>query len=92
MAKVNVSLPNELLSQVDEIARDRGRSRSGLVQEATAHYVAHLREEQAERERQEGIERGIKEMRSLAQELSPGIDGTALIRADRDGDHGHNHE
>lgn len=92
MAKVNVSLPNELLSQVDEIARDLDRSRSGLVQEATAHYVAHLREEQAERERKESIGGAIKEMRRLAQELPPGIDGTTLIRADRDGDHGHNHE
>lgn len=92
MAKVNVSLPNELLSQVDEMARDLDRSRSGLVQEATAHYVAHLREQQAERERREGIGRAIKEMRKLAQELPPGTDGTALIRADRDGDHGHHYE
>ncbi len=92
MAKVNVSLPDELLLQVDELAEELDRSRSGLVQEATAHYVAHLRAEQAEREHRESIERGIKEMRSIAHELPPGRDGTALIRADRDSDHGHSHE
>lgn len=92
MAKVNVSLPDELLEQVDELARELDRSRSGLVQEAAAHYVAHVREAQAERERRESIESAMRELRDLSQELPGGEDAVALIRADRDSDHGRHYE
>lgn len=88
MAKVNVSLPDELLEQVDELAAELDRSRSGLVQEATAQYVARMLEERAAAERRASIEHAIAGMRGLSAKVGP-FDGTAAIRADRDSDYGH---
>jgi predicted transcriptional regulator len=87
MAKVNVSLPDELLEQVDEMAAQLDRSRSGLVQEATALYVAHLREERASAERRASIEAAITGMGALSAKVGV-FDATAAIRADRDSDYG----
>ncbi|MDO8963420.1 MAG: ribbon-helix-helix protein, CopG family [Coriobacteriia bacterium] len=88
MAKVNVSIPDELLEQVDAIAADLHRSRSGLVQEATAQYVARVQDERAREERRESIERAIAGARALAELIPDGEDGTTIIRRDRDTDHG----
>lgn len=87
MAKVNVSLPDELLAEVDEIAARLDRSRSGLVQEATAEYVAHVRADRAEAERRADIEEAIEGMRSIREKVGS-FDSTAVIRADRDSDYG----
>ena len=85
MAKINISLPDELLADVDALAAELERSRSGLVAEATARYVASIRDEQAEAERRMRIDRAIDDMRRLAEEIEP-FDSTAAIRADRDRD------
>ncbi len=85
MAKINVSLPDRLLTEVDELAAELERSRSGLVQEATARYVAHIREERARVERRESIERAMRSARGLSEKIES-FDSTAAIRADRDRD------
>ena len=88
MAKINVSLPDELLDDVDALASELRSSRSGLVREATARYVAVVRTEQAAREREQGIRGARSDMRGLAERVPAGTDTTELIRADRDGDYG----
>ncbi len=88
MAKVNVSLPDELLKDVDALAEELNRSRSGLVQEATAHYVADVREQRAIARRRVEIEGAMAEARKLASLVPDGEDTTASIRRDRDGDYG----
>jgi metal-responsive CopG/Arc/MetJ family transcriptional regulator len=88
MAKVNVSLPDDLLQDVDALAEELHRSRSGLVQEATAHYVAGVREQQAHALRRSQIERAMADARKLAALVPDGEDTTAAIRRDRDGDYG----
>jgi len=85
MAKINVSIPDGLLDEVDELAADLKRSRSGIVQEATALYVARIREERAEAERRESIRGAIKGIAKLADEFEV-FDATAAVRADRDRD------
>lgn len=87
MAKVNVSLPDELLEQVDELAAELDRSRSGLVQEATAHYVVHLQEKRAAEERRESILKAMEGAREISRHPHPGMDGTEIIRRDRDNDY-----
>lgn len=84
MAKVNISIPDGLLDDVDETASWLKRSRSGVIQEATAVYVAKIREERAEAERVADIEAARREMKGLAPQLES-FDGTAAVRADRDG-------
>jgi metal-responsive CopG/Arc/MetJ family transcriptional regulator len=88
MAKVNVSLPDELLAEVDEIARELDRSRSGLVQEATARYVARVREEREEAQRRADIAEAMAGMREIAEKIGPFPDSTEVIRRDRDSDYG----
>jgi metal-responsive CopG/Arc/MetJ family transcriptional regulator len=85
MAKINISLPDGLLEQVDAIAAETHGSRSGFVAEATARYVASIREERAEAERRERIDRAIKSAREIGKKVGS-FDSTASIRADRDRD------
>ena len=85
MAKINISIPDELLADVDALAAEFERSRSGLVAEATARYVASIHDERTEVERRARIDRAMEEMRRLAEEIEP-FDSTAAIRADRDRD------
>jgi metal-responsive CopG/Arc/MetJ family transcriptional regulator len=83
MPKVNVSLSDDLLRDVDELSRTLNRSRSGFVQEAAARYVAAVRAEQAEAERRAGIQCAIADMRELSVKVGA-FESTAKIRADRD--------
>jgi metal-responsive CopG/Arc/MetJ family transcriptional regulator len=85
MAKINISIPDELLADVDALAAELERSRSGLVAEATARYVTSVKDERAESERRARIDEAMTEMRRIAAEIEP-FDSTAAIRADRDRD------
>ena len=87
MAKINVSIPDDLLGDVDALAAELHRSRSGFVAEASARYVADLQAERAERERREQIDEAIRGMREIAKHVPPGRDTTELIREDRDAGH-----
>ncbi len=52
MTKLNISMPEELLVELDAEADELGLSRSGLIQEASAIYIASAREDrEAERHR-----------------------------------------
>jgi predicted transcriptional regulator len=88
MAKVNVSIPDDLLDEVDAVAATLKSSRSGLVQEATAQFVARVRDERAREERQSSIEDAMAGARELATHVPAGDDPTVIIRRDRDGDYG----
>jgi metal-responsive CopG/Arc/MetJ family transcriptional regulator len=85
MAKINISLPDALLTEIDEVAAELHGSRSALVQEATALYLARVREERARAERRASIDRALASARELGAKLGP-FDSTASIRADRDRD------
>lgn len=92
MAKVNVSLPDDLLKQVDGLAGELNSSRSGFVQEATARYVAEIRRERAVQERRHTIGAAMAEARDIASKVPAGEDGTDLIRRDRDSHYGRDPE
>lgn len=74
MAKVMISISNELLSRLDALARERKETRSGLLQRL------------AERELQSDTEHRRKEVeRLLNLATSPmGGDAAKLIREDRE--------
>lgn len=83
MAKVNVSMPDALLAEVDDLADGLHASRSGFVAEATARYVTEVRTEQARLARAERIRLGMADARSLSERIGA-IDGDAAIREARD--------
>ncbi|MDZ4168482.1 MAG: ribbon-helix-helix domain-containing protein [Coriobacteriia bacterium] len=84
MAKTTISVPDELLAEVDRRASETGTTRSGFVQEAAARYIIELDEEKARLERADRIGVAMAGMREVAQHMPPGTDGNAIIRRFRD--------
>lgn len=76
MAKVMISLPDELLERVDALAKERGLTRSGLLQGLAERELDALVDE----------ERG--EMRRLLELATKPMGGNAtkMIREDRERD------
>lgn len=84
--KVNISLPDGLVSEIDAAAGELGLTRSGFVAEASARYVADVRNLSAEEQRRKDIERALATFRRIGAQIPPGFDGIAQIRRDRDRD------
>jgi metal-responsive CopG/Arc/MetJ family transcriptional regulator len=73
MAKVMISLPDDLLERIDAFARQRGTTRSGLLREL------------AEREMEADLEARGKRIRALLATARPhGGDSARLVREMRD--------
>lgn len=83
MAKINVSLPDGLLEEVDRRAEADGESRSAFIREATAHYLTSLDERAEAAARAERIGRAVRKMRSLAPSVGA-PDSARVIREVRD--------
>lgn len=77
MAKVMVSIPDDLLEQIDRVARTRGVTRSALLQDAARRDL--------EAGRGAEIREALAQGRALISALElPALDSTDIIRADRD--------
>ncbi|MDA3936357.1 MAG: ribbon-helix-helix protein, CopG family [Actinomycetota bacterium] len=70
--KVTISIPAELLEEVDDLAGEVGTSRSGLIREATARYLADRERAMADLRRREGAKRALEHFAELRE--SPGLD------------------
>lgn len=66
LKKIIVSLPEELLDQVDEILKNEKKSRSEWMREAAALYLGEIRKARI----REQMERGYAEMGLLNVRLS----------------------
>jgi hypothetical protein len=84
--KVNISLPEGLVTEIDEAAGELGLTRSGFVAEATARYVADVKNLSAEEQRRKDIQRAIDGFRRIGKLIPPDFDGVAQIRRDRERD------
>lgn len=74
MAKVMVSLPDDLLGALDAEARRRKTSRSALLQAGARREIGLLRRER---------EAVLRDLDALSGKWKGTIDAAALIRADR---------
>jgi metal-responsive CopG/Arc/MetJ family transcriptional regulator len=74
VAKVMISIPDDLLARLDALARERHETRSGLLQRL------------AERELQAGVENRRKEVERLLNLATAPMGGEAakLVREDRE--------
>lgn len=63
VAKVTISLPEELLARLDAEAASAGASRSWVAQEAMASYLGKTVEQRLEDERRASIAEAIEGMR-----------------------------
>ena len=86
MAKVNISLPDELLQRIDVEARVLEISRSGLIQEAAARYIAAAETDRAAEAQRLRIRAAGKRMREIGERmgLGPDADTAALVREARE--------
>ncbi len=80
--KVTISLPDDLLIALDAEAVVLGRSRSGIVQEASAHYLAHARDERTATQRAEQADDLIGWLEELS--ARPSLDARPSLEILRD--------
>jgi hypothetical protein len=86
--KVNISISPHLVEEIDELAKELGLTRSGFVAEASARYIADVRNLTAEERRRQDIQRARDTFRRIGATLPPGtVDGLIeQTRRDRDRD------
>lgn len=71
MSKLNISMPQELLEQIDTEAETLGITRSGLIQEATVRYMAESRaDREAEMRRLRG-RAAARRMKAIGAKIGP---------------------
>ena len=86
--KVNVSLPEELVGEIDETAGELGLTRSGFIAEASARYVADVKNLSAEERRRRDIDRALATFRRVGSKLPPGAVDEMIAQVWRDRDRG----
>jgi metal-responsive CopG/Arc/MetJ family transcriptional regulator len=79
MAKVLVSIPDELLSEIDFRAKALGESRSGYLRR-----LAEADIEEGERGGREEAKRIFDKIRAEFRDDEPPVDAAKLIREDRE--------
>jgi len=79
VAKVMISIPDDLLSRLDAQARRAGETRSGLLQR-----LAERELEAADRRIREEVRELMDQIASLEPGDDPSVDVAQLIREDRD--------
>lgn len=65
VAKITISIPKELLVEVDEEAEAMGESRSFVMREATATYLGRKRADEAAQAHYDSVQRAIEGMRRI---------------------------
>lgn len=72
--KINVSIPEDLLLELDQVARQVGTTRSALLAQAVRHYLKQRDEEQQRQRRQQAAKR----ITEIAEQIGP-WDATAEV-------------
>ena len=82
MARVNVMLPDELLSQIDHVAEQEGVNRSKLLRLAVMVYFDQRENSQEREKRRIEIKQAIEIQDALRKEISP-WDSLKALRTER---------
>lgn len=86
MARINITIPDGLLEDVDRTAESLGTSRSAFLQEAGACYIAEITESREREQRVRDIDAAIMRARTVGAKMNPGFDAMTQIRKDRERD------
>ena len=88
VVRVTVTLPQALLSELDEIANDEGVTRSDVVREAARGYVTSRSAASEARERQRAVREGLAWLEDVARRTESderdSLDVLREIRGTRD--------
>lgn len=60
MSKVNISISNEILEEIDKIKKEKGITRSEFLRKAFKTYLEVLTEEKKKEKKRKGIEKAIQ--------------------------------
>ncbi len=66
-SRINVTLPKDLIESVNQVAGPRSRSR--LISESLREYIAKIKEDELEKQLEEGYRAAAKESIALACEF-----------------------
>jgi len=65
VAKITISIPPDLLVEIDDLAAESGESRSFLMREAASHYLTARRDVDAAAARRRGVDRALELLREI---------------------------
>jgi len=77
--KINITLPEEDIRELDAFIQMQGDTRSGFIRRAAQFYIEQQEKEKREKEKREGMARAALEIKQL-REKSGEWDGAAEIR------------
>jgi metal-responsive CopG/Arc/MetJ family transcriptional regulator len=77
--KINITLPEEELEEVDAFVQRQGETRSGVVQQALRSFIEQKERDEEERKRREEMIKAISGIKQL-REKSGEWDGVSEIR------------
>ena len=60
MAKINISIPTEILDELDKLSKEKKMTRSELIRKAFKTYVEMLAEKKREQKKKQGIEKAVR--------------------------------
>ena len=84
--RINITIPEENLREINEFCVEEGIGKSQLVREATSQYIANIKEQKEMKKRKQEIESAIKMMDELRKKVKFKNNKTAaeMIRELRD--------
>ena len=83
MPRVNVMLPEDLLEQIDQVAREEGMNRSKLLRTAVLAYFEQRRASSERLRRQNDIQRAM-EIQDQLRRIIPPWDVIRALREQRE--------
>jgi metal-responsive CopG/Arc/MetJ family transcriptional regulator len=63
--RINITIPEENLKEIDQFCIEEGMSKSQLIREAAVKYIANVKEQKEIEKRKQEIESAIKMMDEL---------------------------
>lgn len=69
MAKINISIPRDILDEIDKLSQEENMTRSELLRTAFKTYLELLVEKKKEKKKREAIERAIQAQDEIRKEV-----------------------
>lgn len=79
MAKINISITEDLFEEIEKKRREKHLTRSGFLRKAFESYLRILEEEKQEEEKKRAIERAIKLQDEIREKIGK-WDSTQALR------------
>ena len=76
VTKINISIPQEVLNEIDRVSKEEKKTRSELLRVAFSSYLDVLKEERREKKKQQSIDKAIQ----IQDEIRDKIGNVDLIK------------